>query len=141
MSLKDKSFFLSFLIANFAMVASWAWYLANRGSKYWQENWERIIDDIEMDLNIKIFGDVKDIKPESIFHAKKYSLSRLAIALSFFTSFCWFVINCWLLFEKIFWKFSNNFITFKIFYIDVFYILIFLFSISFIIILSLKCKS
>lgn len=33
-----------FIIACIGLVLSLAWYLVNRGSKYWQENWERHVD-------------------------------------------------------------------------------------------------
>ena len=33
-----------FIIACIGLVLSFAWYLVNRGSKYWQENWERHVD-------------------------------------------------------------------------------------------------
>ena len=38
---------LDFLLANIGFVASVAWFLANRGSKYWQEQWETHIDTLE----------------------------------------------------------------------------------------------
>ena len=33
-----------FIITCIGFVLSFAWYLVNRGSKYWQENWERHVD-------------------------------------------------------------------------------------------------
>jgi hypothetical protein len=33
-----------FIIACIGLVLSFAWYLVNLGSKYWQENWERHVD-------------------------------------------------------------------------------------------------
>ncbi len=33
-----------FIITCIGFVVSFAWYLVNRGSKYWQENWERHVD-------------------------------------------------------------------------------------------------
>ncbi len=35
----ESNIFLS-VLALCGVVFSWGWYLANRGSKYWQENWE-----------------------------------------------------------------------------------------------------
>ena len=38
---------LKFLLANLGFVASVAWFLVNRGSKYWQEQWETHVDRLE----------------------------------------------------------------------------------------------
>lgn len=43
----DNKFFLSLLVACIGLVFTFAWYLANRGSKYWQENWEAHLDLLE----------------------------------------------------------------------------------------------
>jgi hypothetical protein len=39
--------FLAFLIGLVGLIFTWAWFLANRGSKYWQENWENHVDLLE----------------------------------------------------------------------------------------------
>lgn len=41
---------LSFLISCIGLVLSFGWYLVNRGSKYWQENWERHVDMLETEV-------------------------------------------------------------------------------------------
>jgi len=33
-----------FIVACIGLMVSFAWFLVNRGSKYWQENWERHVD-------------------------------------------------------------------------------------------------
>jgi len=38
---------LVFLLSCIGLVLSTSWYLVNRGSKYWQENWERHVDLLE----------------------------------------------------------------------------------------------
>lgn len=38
---------LDFLLANMGFVASAAWFLVNKGSKYWQEQWETKVDKFE----------------------------------------------------------------------------------------------
>jgi len=38
---------LVFLVSCIGLVLSTSWYLVNRGSKYWQENWERHVDLLE----------------------------------------------------------------------------------------------
>ncbi len=38
---------LSFLLCNVGFVASYAWFLVNKGGKYWQEVWEGQVDRLE----------------------------------------------------------------------------------------------
>ncbi len=38
---------LLFLLSCIGLILSTGWYLVNRGSKYWQENWERHVDSLE----------------------------------------------------------------------------------------------
>lgn len=38
---------LPFLVSCIGLVLSTSWYLVNRASKYWQENWERHVDSLE----------------------------------------------------------------------------------------------
>ncbi|MEX2450285.1 MAG: hypothetical protein WD407_05465 [Rhodospirillales bacterium] len=71
-------------IACFGFICSLAWTLVNRGSKYWQENWEQKVDEYEL----KVFGEEFFAKQEKIkrqkccwLEAKKFSVSKLAIAL------------------------------------------------------------
>jgi hypothetical protein len=42
-----SKFFLSFIVGTIGFVFTFAWYLVNRGSKYWQENWENHLDLLE----------------------------------------------------------------------------------------------
>ena len=43
----SKSKTLGFLLANIGFIASAAWFHVNRGSKFWQENWEAQVDRLE----------------------------------------------------------------------------------------------
>jgi len=42
---------LSVLVCSIGLVFAFAWYFANRGSKQWQENWEKHVDLLETDIN------------------------------------------------------------------------------------------
>jgi hypothetical protein len=42
----DKEY-LSIIVGSLGFAFSFAWYLVNRGSKYWQENWENHVDLLE----------------------------------------------------------------------------------------------
>jgi hypothetical protein len=37
--LVDKEY-LAYIVSCIGFIFTWAWFLVNRGSKYWQENWE-----------------------------------------------------------------------------------------------------
>ena len=43
----DKRQYFSVLLANLGIMLSFGWYCVNRGSKFWQENWEALVDQIE----------------------------------------------------------------------------------------------
>jgi Na+/melibiose symporter-like transporter len=44
--MKDKEF-NAYVLACVGLIFSLAWFLTNRGSKYWQENWENHVDMLE----------------------------------------------------------------------------------------------
>lgn len=82
---------LRLLIALFGLVCSFCWTLTNRGSKYWQENWEQHVDVLEDKITGKLFKDRKPPKKKFWwFRARKFSVSKLTIALSDYTVFVWF---------------------------------------------------
>lgn len=41
---------LAIILANLGFVFSFAWFCANKGSKFWQENWEKHVDVLEDDV-------------------------------------------------------------------------------------------
>jgi len=44
--LQNKEY-LAFIISLIGLIFSWAWFLVNQGSKFWQENWENHVDMLE----------------------------------------------------------------------------------------------
>jgi len=83
---------LALLIACFGLVCSLCWSLVNRGSKYWQEHWERKVTDFEENLgHLELFRaeDKLDDSKSCWLGARKYSVSRIAIALSDFSVLLW----------------------------------------------------
>lgn len=81
---------LAVVIACFGFVCSLAWTLVNRGSKRWQENWELIVKSIDKDITGGVFElrEFKDASP-SWLSARKFSVSKITIALSDFTAIIW----------------------------------------------------
>jgi hypothetical protein len=47
--LTDKEY-LAYIVSCIGLIFTWAWFLVNRGSKYWQENWENHVDMLENDV-------------------------------------------------------------------------------------------
>lgn len=81
---------LSFIISCFGFVCSVAWGLVNRGSKYWQENWESIVAEIEDDITGELFKSRSPRKTKGIWlSSRKFSVSKVTIALSDFTVLVW----------------------------------------------------
>jgi hypothetical protein len=90
---KDQHMLTATLIACFGFVCSISWSLANRGSKYWQENWEEALTEAEAEVTGPLFSIVREPQNKGIWlSAKKYSVSKIAIALSDFTCLVWLII-------------------------------------------------
>ena len=50
---------LLLLLSSLGFLLSLLWYMANRGSKFWQENWETHIEELRIKLRNPIFGIIK----------------------------------------------------------------------------------
>jgi hypothetical protein len=92
-ALKDERPILSLIIAGFGVVCSFAWALVNRGSKYWQEQWESKIGKVEDFVTGPLF-DVSEPAQEkgSWLRGRQYSVSKVAIAVSDYVLFVWVCI-------------------------------------------------
>lgn len=77
-------------ITAFGIIASLAWTLQNRGSKYWQEAWEAKVERLEMEvLGLRLFGEQEPRKKTGLWGGWRYSVSRLTTQLSDFTLVAW----------------------------------------------------
>jgi len=84
---------LRVLVACFGMVCSLAWTLVNRGSKYWQEVWETKVERFEPPVTGPLFSVEEDAQDKGCWlRGRKYSVSKLAIALSDYVFLLWFTI-------------------------------------------------
>jgi hypothetical protein len=80
---------LSIVVSCFGLMCSLSWTLVNRGSKYWYESWEtKVKDNSDEDIKI-LFTKVEIPRKRGLWSAKRYSVSRLSIALSDFTFILW----------------------------------------------------
>ncbi|MEC0400789.1 RipA family octameric membrane protein [Bacillus subtilis] len=89
-SLYGKNFYLSIIIADFGFICSLCWTLVNRGSKFWQENWESKVENKEINKHSELFTKIEPIQKKFILlQARKYSVSKLAIGLSDYVVILW----------------------------------------------------
>jgi len=79
-TLQEKHPGYALIVANFGMICSFAWCLVNRGSKYWQVKWEKEVEKVQEPIVGKIFSNPKE---------KRFSVSKLLIALSDYTFILW----------------------------------------------------
>src|SRR5260370_8588726 len=69
------------------VVFSVAWYFVNRGSKFWQENWENHVDLLEDEVNVPLYKTVLSDANLSFWKVSDpypFSVSKLNQTLSFF---------------------------------------------------------
>jgi len=81
------------ILSSLGFLLSFAWLLANRGSKYWYESWETKINEIEDNYDNKLFGPWK--KPQDkffLYKARLYSVSKIAIYVTDLIFIGWVII-------------------------------------------------
>jgi hypothetical protein len=89
-SFKGEHSSTALLISCFGLVASFAWLLGNIGSKWWQENWEQKLKIAAGPIVGDLFTPSKSIKTfDWIVPTIRYSVTKIAILLSSFTTFLW----------------------------------------------------
>lgn len=90
----DNGLFLLslFVIGCIGIVTSFAWYFTNKGSKYWQENWEQYVDALGEDIIGALF---KHSITEKYGHKAllRYSVSRINEKLSLYAIWIWGLIT------------------------------------------------
>jgi 4-amino-4-deoxy-L-arabinose transferase-like glycosyltransferase len=85
---------IELLVVCIGFVFSLSWYLVNRGSLFWQYNWERMIEAIEeaVEINYYKVNLVPNYKSYHLFSAHPYSLGRINIMVSFFVCLVWLTL-------------------------------------------------
>lgn len=85
--------FSKLILSSLGFLLTFAWLLANRGSKYWYESWETKIGEIEEGYDFKLFGPWK--KPQDkffLYKAQPYSVSKIGIYVTDLIFIGWAVI-------------------------------------------------
>lgn len=94
---------LSVLLSCLGLVFSFAWLVANRGSKYWQENWENHVDMLEDPVTGPLYKVVltrndpvgtKEYIEHLITGPSSFSVSKVNQILSLFVLVIWLILLC-----------------------------------------------
>jgi hypothetical protein len=81
-----------FVVACLGFILSTAWYLTNRGSKYWQENWERHVDTLEDEIVGPLYKTVISREEFPFYFLNggyPFSVSKVNQLVSLFVTFVW----------------------------------------------------
>ncbi|RSD30865.1 hypothetical protein [Vibrio pectenicida] len=76
-----NKFFLGLIISCVGFVFTFAWFLASRGSKYWQENWENHLDLLENNVTGPLYKTLLE-RPSHINLAEKLVTGPLSMSVS-----------------------------------------------------------
>jgi hypothetical protein len=96
-TLKSKSTsddnFLALLLSCFGLILSVSWFLANKGSKQWQENWENHIELLEDKITGPLYKISLKRKNSSFFTGPgDYSVSKINQLISIFVAIVWIIL-------------------------------------------------
>ncbi|WP_243889891.1 hypothetical protein [Shewanella algae] len=86
------------IIASAGFVFTFAWFSANKGSKYWQENWENHLDLLEDSVTGPLYKSFLERPDQGDFYEKyitgpqRYSVSKINQWVAVFTLFIWSVL-------------------------------------------------
>lgn len=88
----------AYVISVIGFVFTWAWFLVNKGSKFWQENWENHVDMLEDDVTGPLYKTVLHRPANDGFIERcvtgpaKFSVSKINQWVSFFTLIIWITL-------------------------------------------------
>ena len=96
-TLRRYSSDISTVVACFGFVCSVAWSLGNRGGKFWQESWETKVEQIEPSVTGAMFSQPEEVQSHKNcwLRGRRFSVSKLAIALSDYTIILWLAVIAW----------------------------------------------
>lgn len=92
----DPDPWLSIIFSALGLVFSFTWYLVNRGSKFWQSNWERHVDLLE-DMTLGPLYKVVAVTADNsagnpLTSPAQFSVSKLNQVLSVFVVAVWLLL-------------------------------------------------
>lgn len=77
----DNRDYYAYIIGVIGLVFTWAWLLVNRGSKFWQENWENHVDMLEDDVIGPLYKTILH-RPKETHFIDAYITGPLPISVS-----------------------------------------------------------
>lgn len=89
---------LAIILANIGFVFSFAWFCANKGSKFWQENWEKHVDVLEDNVTGPLYkvvlsrntnASARDKAIDFATGPSKISVSKINQLISLYISILW----------------------------------------------------
>lgn len=93
----QNKFFLSFTVSSIGFVFTFAWYLVNRGSKYWQENWENHLDLLEDEITGPLYKTILE-RPKLSSLTEKLVTGPLSVSVSKINQWVSvFVLTVWII--------------------------------------------
>ena len=90
--------YLAYIVGCIGILFTWAWFLVNRGSKFWQENWENHVDMLEDATIGPLYKTVlyrhQENRPleKKIVGPMEVSVSKINQWVRGFTLFIWIVL-------------------------------------------------
>jgi hypothetical protein len=94
----QNKFFLSLIVGSIGFVFTFAWHMANRGSKYWQENWENHLDLLEDEITGPLYKtllerpSLKPLSEKLVTGPLSVSVSKINQWVSIFVLFIWILL-------------------------------------------------
>jgi hypothetical protein len=95
--LTDKEY-LAYILSCIGLIFTWAWFLVNRGSKYWQENWENHVDMLEDEAVGPLYKTIlhrpanRNFLEQHLLGPQAVSVSKVNLMVSIFTLCIWVVL-------------------------------------------------
>jgi hypothetical protein len=90
-----KLVLVKFLLTTLGLLFSLSWYLVNRGSKFWQENWEEHVRELQEPVIGKLFTSFKAPHKISFWNLTGsywYSVSKINQLLSLYVFLVWVIL-------------------------------------------------
>lgn len=100
---------LSFVVGNLGFVFSLGWFFINRGSKFWQQNWEAQVDRLEYRVGVALYRSVaiRQDKECCLVDSKPYSVSKINQITSFYVVVIWGGLVVWSLVQWCIYTFAH----------------------------------
>ena len=90
----DAGLFIKMMINSLGILISFIWYLANRGGKFWEENWVLHCEFLEGDMDTlhKTILRKKEKNMFSLLTAYPFSVAKCNILISIIVTFGWITL-------------------------------------------------